>query len=408
MFKTTWRLIFSALAMVLVLSACGSESPNMVREDFPQKLSTRVRIISQKPQEVDRWVYMNGDMKTLEQIQYVDGVTTYVFFRPDETAEKIIELHPAQNGEAKRRLKTEVIFEADGLAYASHKALRLDGTLLKEGRRLEDRSYSTITYFEDGVTKQKVALYKADKSLVSELLVDRDGTKLLETVTDSENNLVSKSWRRDGTLAMQYKKSPYTYGGVTGAYYEADGVTVKAEFSMSSWRNTMSFPNLSGKRIDVSFETSGGKRMIMLVSDFSSGSPLYQQIYAHDGKSPFDLTGNYKLTTVEEYEGTGNLYNRKLKRRITVGTDGKTISKVFIPQSQWYDYNGLEFTLYPSGFIQSKKNVGWNVQPNQQNFKDGVYTDPVAVVNQPEFIQTPQVERLSLPDIKLPEVYWYW
>ena len=73
MFKTTWRLIFSALAMVLLLSACGSESPNMVREDFPQKLSTRVRINSQKPQEVDRWVYMNGDVKTLEQIQYVDG-----------------------------------------------------------------------------------------------------------------------------------------------------------------------------------------------------------------------------------------------------------------------------------------------------------------------------------------------
>lgn len=408
MFKTTWRLIFSALAMVLVLSACGSESPNMVREDFPQKLSTRVRIISQKPQEVDRWVYMNGDMKTLEQIQYVDGVTTYVFFRPDETAEKIIELHPAQNGETKRRLKTEVIFEADGLAYASHKALRLDGTLLKEGRRLEDRSYSTITYFEDGVTKQKVALYKADKSLVSELLVDRDGTKLLETVTDSENNLVSKSWRRDGTLAMQYKKSQYAYGGVSGTYYEADGVTVKAEFSMTSWQNSISFPNVSGKRIDFSFETRGAKRMTVLVSDFKSGSPLYQQVYAHDGKSPFDLTGNYTLTMVEEYEGTGNLYNRKLKRRITVGTDGKTISKVFIPQSQWYDYNGLEFTLYPSGFIQSKKNVGWNVQPNQQSFKDGVYTDPVAVVNQPEFTQTPQVEKLSLPDIKLPEVYWYW
>lgn len=408
MFKTTWRLIFSALAMVLVLSACGSESPNMVREDFPQKLSTRVRIISQKPQEVDRWVYMNGDMKTLEQIQYVDGVTTYVFFRPDETAEKIIELHPAQNGEAKRRLKTEVIFEADGLAYASHKALRLDGTLLKEGRRLEDRSYSTITYFEDGVTKQKVSLYKADKSLVSELLIDRDGTKLLETVTDSENNLVSKSWRRDGTLSMQYKKSQYAYGGVSGTYYEADGVTVKAEFSMTSWQNSISFPNVSGKKIEFSFDTRGAKRMTVLVSDFSSGSPLYQQIYAHDSKSPFDLTGNYKLTTVEEYEGTGNLYNRKLKRRITVGTDGKTISKVFIPQSQWYEYNGLEFTLYPSGFIQSKKNVGWNVQPNQQNFKDGVYTDPVAVVNQPEFTQTPQVERLSLPDIKLPEVYWYW
>lgn len=407
MFKTTWRLIFSALALAFLLSACGSESPNMVREDFPQKLSTRVRINSQKPQEVDRWVYMNGDVKTLEQIQYVDGVTTYVFFRPDETAEKIIELHPTQNGEEKRRLKTEVIFEADGLAYASHKALRLDGTLLKEGRRMEDRTYSTITYFDDGITKQRVSVYKPDKSLVSELLIDRDGTKLQETVTDNDNYLVSKSWRRDGTIWMQYKKPPYSYGGVTGAYYEADGITIKAEFSMTGWQNSISFPNVSGKRLDFSFETRQ-KRMSLLVSDSASGTPLYQQFYAYDEKTPFDLRGTYTLTSVEQYEGTGNRYNRKLVRRITFGVDGKTVAKIFVPQSQWYDYNGVEYTLYPSGFIQSKKNVGWNTQPNQQNFADGAYTDPIVVVNQPELLQMPQVEKLSLPDIKMPEVYWYW
>lgn len=407
MFKTTWRLIFSLLALVLLLTACGRETPNMVREDFPQKLSTRVRINSQKPQEVDRWVYMNGDLKTLEQIQYVDGVTTYVFFRPDETAEKIVELHPVQSGEEKRRLKTEVIFEADGLSYASHKALRLDGTLIKEGRRLEDRTYSTTTFFEDGVTRQKISIYKADKSLVSELEVDRDGTKLLETVTDSDNYLVSKSWRRDGTLAMQYKKPPYAYGGVSGTYYEADGVTVKAEFSMTSWQSSISFANVSGKRLEFSFDSRGAKRMNVLVSD-ANGVPLYQQFYAHDGKSPFDLRGNYTLAGVEEYDGTGNRYNRKLKRRITMGADGKSIAKVFVPQSQWYDYSGIEYTLYPSGFIQSKKSVGWNVQPNQQNFQDGASTDPIVVVNRPELSQMPQVEKLSLPDIKLPEVYWYW
>ncbi len=410
MFKATWRLIFASLALLLVLTACSSEPPNMVREDFPQKLSTRVRINSQKPQEVDRWVYMNDNVKTLEQIQYVDGVTTYVFFRPDETAEKIVEMHPVQTGEDKRRLKTEVIFEADGLAYASHKALRLDGTLIKEGRRLEDRTYSTITYFEDGITKQRVSVYKPDKTLVSELMVDRDGTKLQETVTDKDNYLVSQSWRRDGTLWMQYKKPPYSYGGVTGAYYEADGTTIKAEFSITGWQNSMSFPNFSGlgKRLDFSFETYGQKRMTVLISDSASGTPLYQQFYAHDAKTPFDLRGTYTLASIEQYEGTGNRYNRKLTRRITLGADGKSVVKIFVPQSQWYDYNGAEYSLYPSGFIQSKKNVGWNSQPNPQTFADGAYTDPIVVVNQPELLQLPQVEKLSLPDIKMPEVYWYW
>jgi len=408
MLKTTWRLIFSLLALAFLLTACGQESPNMVQEDYPQKLSTRVRINSQKPQEVDRWEYVKDELKTLEQIQYVDGVTTYIFFRPDQTAEKIVELHPVQNGEDKRRLKTEVIFEADGLAYASHKSLRLDGTLIKEGRRLDDRTYSTVTFFEDGVTKQKVSVYKPDKSLVSELQIDRDGTKLLETVTDKDNYLVSKSWRRDGSLFMTYKKPPYAYGGVTGAYYEADGVTIKAEFSMSGWQNSISFPDVSGKRLEFSFETSGGKRMTVLVSDAATGTPLYMQFYAHDGKSPFDLRGNYTLASVEHYDGTGTRFSRKLKRRITLGADGVTVVKVFVPQSQWYDYNGLEYTLYPSGFIQSKKNVGWNAQPNLQNFQDGALTDPIVVVNQPELKQLPQVEKLPLPEIKLPEVYWYW
>lgn len=401
-------LRLAALAIVAVLIGCSAEPPNMVREDFPQKLSTRVRINTQKAQEVDRWAYYKGDVKTLEQIQYADGTTTYVFFREDLTASRIMELHPAMKGEEKRRLKVEVNFEADGLAYADHKVVRPDGTLHKLGQRREDRSYLTTTYFEDGVTTQRVAIYKLDKSLLSETEVDRDGTKLLETVTDSSGYLTSRHFRRDGTLWMSYKRPPWNYGSVDGSYFEADGVTPKADFSITAWQKSMTFRNHQGKRLEIGFENYGVKRMSVTVYDFASGNPLYQQVYLHVADSQFDLTGKFVLAAVEQYEGTGNRYQKKLKRRFVIGQDGKTITKVFVPNSQWYDYNGVEYTLYPSGFISSKQSVGWNVQPDKQDFPDGTFQDPVTVLDLPEMLLAPSVEKLPFPDVKVPDVYWYW
>lgn len=400
-------LRLAALAAVVLLVGCSAEPPNMVREDFPQKLSHRVRINTQQTQEVDRWAYYNGDIKTLEQIQYLDGTTTYVFYREDLTASRIMELHPAQNGEEKRRLKTEVNFEADGLAYSSHKVVRLDGTLHKLGQRQEDRSYSTTTFFEDGVTKQKVAVYKLDKSLVSELVIDRNGTKLIETVTDGDGNLVSSHFRPDGTLFMSYKNPKWAYSGATGYFYEADGKTVKADFTISSWQKSITFANHQGKRLEIAFENYGAKRMTVSVFDFQTGAPLYQQVYLLSSGS-FDLTGNFTLAAVDQYEGAGNRYQRKLKRRLVIGQDGKTVTKVFVPSSSWNDYNGVEYTLYPSGFIASKQSVGWNVQPNKTDYADGKFQDPIVVLDKPDMLVMPSVERLPFPDIKLPEIYWYW
>lgn len=393
---------FIFLLSALLVAGC-SEEPAKISEDFPFKLSHRFQVSTENPHEVEHWVYVkeDGTTKVVEQIEYDTGVTTYIFYRPDQFAEKIIEYYPGKTPDLKeRQIKSEVYFESESSDFKYHKGYLEDGTLVKTGRRFYDGSYKTITYFEDGKTLHKEQLFARDKFMISESEFRKNGNKSQLTTTDKYRNVFIWKYRDDNTLWLMYEVPSWPWSTPGGKYYREDGRSLFAEFKTYFREKIIVYVDESEKnRFRVQYDEVPEKSMTILVFDTKSGEVLYQQRWKLISGA-LDCSGSYTLEKTIVYKPGSTLYYRLVDRQVIMSADGKSIDKVRIPlKPDGGDSEGTEYQLYPSSFVASKRTfVKYKVVTCFESYLDGGYSEPLAQVDS-KFVRHPDFVCLPIPEV---------
>lgn len=394
----------------LLLSSCGEE-PEKTIENFPVRLSHRLQLSTKNPHEVEHWVYVKEDgvTKVVEQIEYDTGVTSYIFYRPDQFADKLIEYYPGKTPDVKnRQVKSEIVFEPESSDFQYHKGYLPDGTLVKTGRRLYDGSYKTITYFEDGKTLNKEQLFARDKFMISESEYRKDGSKSQVTTSDKYKNRFIWKYREDNTLWLMYEIPSWPWSTPGGKYYREDGRSILAEFKTYYKEKIIVYVDEHDKnRFRVQYDEDPQKGMTILAFDTKSGEVLFQQRWKHLSGS-FNCDGKYLLEKTVQYKSGSTLYYRLVERQIIMTADGKSIDKVRIPiKPDGDESEGVDYYLYPSGFVASKRTfVKHRVVTRFESFLDGSYNEPLIQVNpgllrHPDFtcLPIPEFERTAKPNV---------
>lgn len=357
--------------------------------------------------ELEHWVVYKSDnfTKMLEQIEYQDGVTTLLYFGPDNFATRMVEYYPASSPDGKRQIKSEVYFKPRSSDFSSHQAFLKDGTLVKVGKRLYDNNYRTLTYFDDGVKLQKVQVFAFDKFMLSQSVYRKNGSKSQVTTTSPSRDTFVWNYDERGKLWMMYELPGATWMAPGGKFYRLDGRSVKAEFKMYELETNITYFDEREREIfEVSFKKEE-KEMVVLALHAKSGNPLYEQRWRHvNGK--FDCTGKFALVQTSDYASGSVIYSRQSRREIIMSANSEYVRQIRVLTNPDEESQGVDYFLYPSGFLESKRTfVKDTVVTKVQNFADGVSRQKVIQVD-PRLVKSPSVECLALPDIKLPEGQW--
>ncbi len=391
----------------VVFSGCGDTAPVGTTSSLPPKLSHRIRLSVTNANELEHWVIYKSDnvSKTLEQIEYQDGVTTLFYFGSDNFATRMVEYYPAASPDGKRQMKSEVYYKPRSSDFSAHQAYLKDGTLVKVGKRLFDGNYRTLTYFDDGVKLQKVQFFSFDKFMLSQTVYRKNGAKSQVTTTNPSRDTFVWNYDEKGKLWMMYELPSLTWMAPGGKFYRLDGRAVKAEFKMYELETNITyFDERERETFEISFKKEE-KEMLVLAIHARSGNPLYEQRWRHvSGK--FDCTGKFELLQTSEYAHGSVIFSRQAKREIIMSPDGRYVRQIRILTNPEVETQGVDYFLYPSGFLESKRNfVKDTIVTRAKNFADGVSKEKVIQVDS-QLINYPSLECLALPDIKLPEGQW--
>ena len=272
-----------AVLFVVISFSWYDDQGKVVSTDFPQKTSHRVELRPESDKEVIRVNYVNKTGQTqITEIQYTNGVTSYLFFREDGTTlAKVLDFYPEESvGQTDRKLKAETNYTDSGDALANHTVYREDGSVLRRGQRQADDTYKTIHFAEDGISVVRQRSFDDDQDLISDYAYFPDGSVQVKVEKDgsSGSNYVTTTFREDGSKFSEAKSSYYNF---TGTFFWEDGVTVKAKFESSSYRLEVEHHNKSGVH-EFTATYRSDNMTVERIND--EGQVLYEQVYSLVGE----------------------------------------------------------------------------------------------------------------------------
>lgn len=353
---------------------------------FPDRISNRVSVPTQGSSEEVRTDFYDSDNVTLRmrEIVYKNGVTSYIHYRRNKLAEKMEEFYPLENGSNTRVLKTRVIYEADGVLFASHQSWRPDQTLIKDGSRQSDGTYRTNTYFEDGVTIERVQNFTRKRDMTDETVFRKDGIKARATLVTQNGERQVTVYRPDAASEVTFMTmaiSRSQYYGATGKVYSDDGKYVIADFQSGSYKTEFTFLHTDGKpRLLVRYErtVTGHLTVDTYVHDAQVKS---RQVYLKRTESVHGCSGSYALSYVDEFAADNSQLGKSPFRRIFLSDDEQTVKAVAIPdQNYYYMGKGTTYELYPSGFVAKKRVFSKHDVSSDAVYPDYQYLEPATQV----------------------------
>lgn len=370
-----------------------------IKAQFPGKVANRISIPAQGSNEESRTEFYDSDNVTLlaREIVYKNGVTSYFYFRKNKIAERMEEFYPADNGSKTRALKTKVIYEEDGALFASHQSWRPDKTLIKNGSRQNNGTYRTITYFEDGVTIERVQNFTRKREMTDETVHRKDG--VISRVT-----LITKNREREVTLFrpdaaseivhMTMTISRSQYNGVKGQLFSEDGSKVVSHFELRSYQSEFTYLDADEKpHLMVRFErtVAGHLTIKTIVQD---AQVKLSQVYLRRDGSEHGCGGSYALNSVDEFAADNSAIGMRPFRRIYLAEDEVTIKSVTIPDQTFsFMGKGTLYELYPSGFVAKKKVFSSpNTISSVTDYADKQYREPAAEVTDRSIFKRPDFQ----------------
>lgn len=410
------RLVFLAVLAVLAIpllyfSLKSEPVSSPPKEEFPYKISNRISVPTQGKDEERRIEHYDTDNVTLmlREIWYKNGITTYIHFRANKTASRMVEYYPAPKDAPDRALKTEVHYEDDGSLFRNHRSLRQDGTLIKKGERQENGTYRTLTYFDDGLKIERVQNFARNKSLIDETIFRQDGSKSRLTLVNKYYEREVTLFRPDQTVWMTVTMQQYFYGGSEGKVWSDDGKKVLYTFSINSYMTRMFIPNPDDTpNLSISFERTqtGHLTINKLTADRQT---KYSQVYHRKSGSEHGCGGTYVLKHVDDYAADNTENGKRPFRRIFIADDETTVKAVAFPdQNYYYSGKGVVYELHPSGFVSSKKIYSnHKTIDSEENFPDEKYRESKTEVADRELLQRPAFPCPSfLPRFDPTTKYW--
>lgn len=357
------------------------------KAQFPEKFPNRISVPAQSSDEERRTEHYDSDKTTLRlrEILYKNGVTSLIYYRPNKKAERMEEFHPFQENSSTRVLKTKVVYEDDGILFASHQSWRPDGTLIKDGFRQEDGTYRTKTYFADGVTVERVQNFTRKRDLTDETVFRADGVKArVTTVTPGGERHVTV-YRSDKTTEVTFIRmviSRTGYLGAKGKIFSEDGSGLAANFEIDIVKTEVNFLDANEKvHLSVRFERTVTGHLT--VDTYVQNAQVkLSQVYLKRADSPHGCKGSYVLSHVDEFAADNTNSGRRPFRRIYLAADQVTVKSVSVADPNYnFMGRGTVYELYPSGFV-AKKTVFANHSTisSVTEFPDGQYREPATEV----------------------------
>lgn len=396
-------LAIAAALLVLPLSGCGDrDADNLVRVDFPEKLNHRVSLRPSDSNESFRFAYVtDDDKKVVEEVEYKNGVTTYVFYRTDQTAEKILEFyppddpdpdHPSVQTQVERRMKSEVFLAADGKSYLRHTAFTLDGSVVRRGLRNPDGSYITH-YLRAGTGSVEVeVLYDKDQNLQYETAYHENGVIKSRKERRSSYEIVTITYRDDGSKLLELTDSYYSR---SGTFFKEDGVTPAVKFNETSYGSvTFEYLDAEGKLAhSVEYESDGDRTYTV----FTGGDKAsYRQRWKYvSGDKRCDANSTYRLLEVEEFHKVPQYgrYNWNDVTDVELQEDGVTPKTITVKEK---GDRRLVVDYHPDGSVS--RLVEFDAQGKElrtTTFRPGEKASPVTV--KPSLLRFEATECLSIP-----------
>jgi len=312
----------------LFFSSCDTPSSD-IANPFAKKVSTRIVLSPNSSGEDIRYVYMaeDGITKTMTQIEYKNGVTSYSFHRSDGTIKEIKEFYPPARGETQRQLKLHASLNSDGKDFLSRTTYRQDGSLEAQGERIGEGRYQTRWFFEDGATLNKLLFYDSERRLLSKDEYRKDGSVESQSRRVGSSELVSKYYSQSGTLTHEFSESRLNV--LSGVFYNEDG-SVRIRFMDSGWKLNSQYFDKSELVLEVEYFKDS-----MEVTSYAGGKPLHKQVWSRLGNKGEECTAAYKLFKVE---GAWQSSDQRTYTRLTIemneeGTAAQWVEKVTVVYS---------------------------------------------------------------------------
>jgi len=347
-------------------------------DSFPARTKTRVELRPGSADEHIRYVYMDDDgIKTLTQIEYRNGVTSYVFHRTDGMAKEIKDFYPAEEGETARQLKSQVSFEADGRSYLSHTAFRPDGSLERQGERMPTGEYQTTWFFDDGTSVRRQVSYDWQRKLLSADEYHKNGSLVSQSRRPNSNELITRWFSESGKLTHEFSEGKVNV--LSGVFYNADG-SVRVRFMDIGWKlNSQYF-----SKDELVLEVEYYKDFMEVTSYGADGKILQKQIWNRMGEKGEECTASYKLFKVE---GSWHMHADKTYTRqiIEMSEDGTSVASVELVTVTTNMRNRQVKMLGSDGSVTFVKHYIEDILISERPGTDADRVDTKALIMKPQF-----------------------
>lgn len=367
-------------------------TPHLLKAQFPEKFPNRISVPAQGSNEERRIEYYDTDKTTLRlrEIVYKNGVSSFIYFRSNKRADRMEEFYPSQDGSSTRALKSKVIYEDDGILFASHQSWRPDGTLVKDGFRLQDGTYRTKTYFADGVTVERVQNFTRKRDMTDETIFRADGVKARTTSVTPGGERQVTVYRADSATEVTYMTLVIyrsRYMGVKGKIFSDDGTRVIANLESASIKTEINFLDANGKLyLSARYERTVTGHLTV-DTYLQNAQVKLSQVYLKNADSPHGCNGAYALNYVDEFAADNTNSGKRPFRRIYLAADEVSVKAVAVPDPNYYFMGqGTVYELYPSGFVAKKKIFANHTTiASVTDYPDEQYREPAVEVDRAVF-----------------------
>lgn len=364
--------------------------------EFPQRVTHRV-MLNLEDKEIESHIeyYRDATTRVVAAIKYRNGYIRVKHYHPDRQTVTRVQDFYSESPELEPLLVADSYLMEDGQNLSKHTVYRLDGTLDREGNRLEDGKYKTAYYSTDGVTVLAEKVYEIGEVVHSERGFYDDGSVKFSTEWTNAY-LTTKFFRLDGSVESIIENH---YAFQRGVFLEEDGKTARAAFTRGEERLEVIFLNANGVAEYV-VQTAPNA---ITVTALDGDNYLYEQSFRPDefSKASYCSASN-KLTKVSVFdERSRRPFMRTVARTFYLSADGTYPEKMVVPYGTPMD---IVYKLDKQGVVldvEIQPAPGREAKEVTPDYEVGDRVDIDHTMFQPKDFECFQFpERLEVPQIR--------